>query len=74
MKEQAMALCDYKYADLTRKHFDRCYRWATHSRVPPIIKRARMRKKRLTNILTFVKLGITNAASVSLNSKFQWVT
>jgi transposase len=73
MKEQAMALWDYKYAGVAQKHFDHWYRWATHSQLPPMIKKAKMLKKRLANILTYLKHGITNAASESLNAKVQWV-
>ena len=32
-----------------------------------------MLKTRLPNILTYLKHGITNATSESLNSKIQWV-
>jgi len=32
-----------------------------------------MLKRRLENILTFIKHRITNAASESLNAKIQWV-
>jgi transposase len=73
MKEQAMNLWNYKYLGVARKHFDHWYRWVTHSRLPPMIKKAKMLKKRLTNILTYLKHGITNAASESLNAKIQWV-
>jgi transposase len=38
-----------------------------------MIKKAKMLKKRLTNILTYLKHGITNAASESLNAKIQWL-
>ena len=34
---------------------------------------ARMMNKRLENILTYLKHGITNAVSEALNSKLQWV-
>jgi transposase len=73
MKEQAMALWDYKYVGVARKHFDHWYRWVTHSRLKPMIKKAKMLKKRLANILTYLKHGITNATSESLNAKIQWV-
>ena len=32
-----------------------------------------MLKSRLANILTYLKQGITNATSESLNAKIQWV-
>jgi transposase len=73
LKEQAMLLWDYTYEGPAQKHFEWWYRWATHSRLKPMIAKARMLKARLPNILTYLKHGITNATSESLNSKIQWV-
>jgi transposase len=73
LKEQAMVVWDYAYEKPARKHFDWWYRWATHSRLKPMIQKARMLKSRLTGVLTYLKHRITNAASESLNSKIQWV-
>lgn len=73
LKEQAMLLWDYRYVGSARKHFAWWYRWATHSRLPPLIDKARMLKSRLTNILTYLTHPITNAGSESLNAKIQWV-
>ena len=73
LKEQAMLLWDYTYQGPARKHFAWWYRWATRSRLKPMIAKARMLKARLSNILTYLKQGITNATSESLNSKIQWV-
>jgi transposase len=38
-----------------------------------MIEKARMLKNHLQNILTYLKHGITNATSESINSKIQWV-
>ena len=38
-----------------------------------MIENARMLKHHLKNILTYLKHGITNATSESINSKIQWV-
>ena len=73
LKEQAMALWNYRYEASAQKHFDWWYRWATHCRLKPMIEKAKMLKARLPNILTYLKHGITNAASESVNSKIQWV-
>lgn len=73
LKEQAMYVWDYEYEGPARKHFAWWYRWATHSRLAPMIEKAKMLKTRLSNILTYLKHGITNATSESLNSKIQWV-
>jgi transposase len=73
LKEQAMLLWGYQYEGCAKKHFDWWYRWATHSRLKPMVDKARMLKERLPNILTYLKHRITNATSESLNSKIQWV-
>jgi transposase len=73
LKEQAMVLWDYRYERPARKHFDWWHRWATHSRLKPMIEKAKMLKARLPNILTYLKHPITNATSESLNAKIQWV-
>ena len=73
LKEQAMKLWDFTYERAARKHFDWWYRWATHSRLKPMIEKAKMFANHLANILTYLKHGITNAASESINSKIQWV-
>lgn len=73
LKEQAMLLWDYRYEGVARKHFAWWYRWATHSRLKPMIAKAKMLKSRLAGVLTYLKHGITNALSESLNAKIQWV-
>jgi len=54
-------------------HFAWWYRWATHSRLQPMIDKPRMSKTQRKNILTYPTHGITNATSESTNSKTQWV-
>lgn len=73
LKEQAMVLWDYRYEAAARKHFGWWYRWATHSRLKPMIEKAKMLKSRLKNVLTYLTHPITNAMSESINSKIQWV-
>ena len=73
LKETAMRLFDYCYEGVARKYFRRWYYWATHSRLRSVIAVARMLNGRLENILTYLKHGITNATSESLNAKIQWV-
>jgi transposase len=38
-----------------------------------MIEKARMIQRRFANIITYLRLRITNAASESINSKIQWV-
>ena len=73
MPEQAMKLWDYSYRGAAENHFRWWYRWATHSRLKPMIDKAKLLKKHLQNILTYLTHPITNALSESLNSKIQWV-
>ncbi|GFP22415.1 transposase [Candidatus Hakubella thermalkaliphila] len=53
--------------------FKRWYWWATHSRLQPIVDAAKMIKRHLDNILTYLKHRITNAVAEGLNSKIQQV-
>lgn len=52
LKEQAMVLWEYRYETPARKHFAWWYRWATRSRLKPMIEKAKMLKRRLKNVLT----------------------
>jgi transposase len=39
----------------------------------PMLEKAEMLRKRLENILTYLKLRLTNARSEAVNSKVQWL-
>jgi transposase len=73
LKETVLQLWDYSYAGAARTFFRRWYFWATHSRLAPIIEKARMLHRRLPNLLTYLTHRITNATSEGLNSKIQWI-
>ena len=73
LKETAMTLYGYIYERPARKHFRWWHSWAVRSRLQPMIEVARMLKRRLENIITYLRHRITNAASESINSKIQWV-
>jgi len=49
------------------------YFWATHCRLRPVKKAARMIHNHLDNVLTHFHHRITNAVSEGLNSKLQTV-
>lgn len=59
------------YAGNARKYFREWYSWASRCRLAPIVKVAKMIKKRLDNILTYFKHQITNAISEGFNSRIQ---
>lgn len=73
IKEAFAHLWDYVYLGPARKFFDSWYSWAIRSRLEPIKKVARMLKKRLDNILTYLTHRITNAIAEGLNAKIQWI-
>lgn len=73
MKESLRRLWDYKYVGAARTFFKGWYWWATHSRLAPMIKVARMLKSHLENILTYLTHRVTNAVTEGLNSKIQWI-
>lgn len=72
-KELLRHLWDYQYEGSARKFFKKWYFSATHSRLKPVIKVAKMLKKHLENILTFVKYRITNAFAEGINSVIQHI-
>lgn len=55
------------------KFFQRWYWWATHSRLKPMIDVAKMLKRHLSNILTYLRHQITNAMMEGFNSKIQTI-
>jgi hypothetical protein len=54
-------------------HWTPWYRWATHSRLLPVIKTAKTIHRQLHNVLTFFTHRITNAVAEGLNSKIQTI-
>ncbi|MGH2403175.1 MAG: ISL3 family transposase [bacterium] len=73
LKETVTALWDYRYVGAARRFFRRWYFWATHSRLQPMIEKARLLKTHLDNVLTYLRHRITNATAEGLNAKIQWI-
>lgn len=73
MKESLRDLWNYRRKGWALRHWNQWYFWATHSRLKPVVKVARMLERHLTNVLTYFDHRITNAASEGLNSKIQTV-
>ena len=71
IKETFNNLWEYTYQKSAKKFFDEWYWWATHSRLDPMIKVAKMLKRHLDNILTYLTHRITNATAEGFNSKIQ---
>ena len=53
-----------------QKTFKKWYWWATHARLKPLAKAAKMIKEHLPNILTYLKHRITNAVAEGLIAKY----
>ena len=73
LKENLRQLWTYRREGWARRFFRRWYFWATHSRLPPVIAVARTLKRRLDNILTYLRHRITNALNESLNAQVEKV-
>jgi len=73
LKEALRPFWAYRYAKCAAKFFAAWYFWATHSRLPPMIKAAKTLKRHLANLLTYFTHRITNATSEGINSKIQTV-
>jgi transposase len=73
IKESLRELWDYRRRGWALRHWKQWYFWATHSRLKPMVKVARMIHGHLDNVLTYFDHRITNATSEGLNSKIQTI-
>ena len=73
IKESLRELWGYRRKGWALRHWKRWYFWATHSRLAPMVKVARMIREHLDNVLTYFEHRITNATSEGLNSKIQTI-
>jgi transposase len=73
IKEMFSEFWTYSYQASAEKFFQRWYWWATHSRLKPIIDVAKLMKRHLPNILTYLRHLITNAMMEGFNSKIQTI-
>lgn len=71
IKEMFSEFWTYSYQASAEKFFQRWYWWATHSRLKPMVDVAKLMKRHLPNILTYLKHLITNAMMEGFNSKIQ---
>lgn len=72
-KELFSRLWNYRYEGAARRFFREWYGWVSRSRLKPLIKVAKMLKRHLENILTYLRPPITNAMTEGLNSKIQLI-
>ncbi len=73
IKEALRQLWDYRRKGWAEWYWQRWYSWATHCRLQPVRKVARMIERHLENVLTYFDHRVTNAVSEGLNSKIQTV-
>jgi transposase len=73
LKELFARLWDYRYEGAARSFFRSWYAGAIRSGLPHVKTVAKMIKSHLENVLTYLRLPITNAPSESINSKIQLV-
>jgi transposase len=66
-------LWSYGYEKSARSFFEKWYYSATHSRLPPVIKAAKLFKKHFENIASYLKHRITNAFAEGINSVIQHI-
>src|SRR3989338_7395619 len=71
LKEAFRHFWDFVGQSAARSFFDRWYFRATHSRLEPLIKVAKMLKRHLAGLLAHCAHDITNAVTEGLNSKIQ---
>jgi transposase len=71
IKESFRGFWTYCYAGHARNYFRQWYAWASRCRLQPVVKAAKMIKKRLANVLTYFKHSITNALTEGFNSRIQ---
>lgn len=72
-KELFTKFWQYQEAGWARRFFKDWFGWVSRSRLKPVIAVAKMLKRHLENLLTYLKHHITNAVTEGLNSKIQSV-
>jgi transposase len=71
LKESLRGLWDCDELEAGQQWWKRWYFWATHSRLEPVIKVARMIKNHIDGVMNYFLHPITNAVSEGLNSTIQ---
>lgn len=70
-KELFSKFWNYYGEGWARRFFKDWYGWVSRSRLKPMIEVARLLKRHLENLLTYLRHHITNAVTEGLNSKIQ---
>lgn len=70
-KELFSRFWNYQTEGWARRFFKDWFGWVSRSRLQPLVDVARMLKRHLENLLTYLRHHITNAVTEGLNSKIQ---
>ena len=70
-KELFSEFWNYQEPGWARRFFKGWFGWVSRSQLKPLVEVARMLKRHLDNLLTYLKHHITNAVTEGLNSKIQ---
>jgi transposase len=73
LKECVRQLWQYRHLGAAQRFFARWFWWATHSRLRPMAEVAKLIRRHLPNVLTYLHHGITNAGLEAVNAVIQWV-
>jgi len=73
LKERFRQFWEYTYVGSAQKFFARWYWQATHSRLKPMAEAAKLIRRHLPNVLTYLQHRITNAGLEAVNAIIQWV-
>lgn len=71
IKENLRRLWRYKRLSAAKTYWQSWYFWATHCRLEPVLKVARMLKQRLTQVFNYFIHRITNALREGINSRVE---
>ncbi len=71
LKESLRDLWTYQRRGWGERHWKHWYWWATHSRLPAMVKAARTIRNHLPQVLNYFAHRITNALSEGMNSRIQ---
>jgi hypothetical protein len=69
LKESLRDLWNYRRRGWGERHWKHWYWWATHSRLPAMVKAARTIRNHLPQVLNYFAHRITNALSEGMNSR-----
>jgi transposase len=73
IKESFAEFWGYRRESSARSFFAGWFGWATRSQIPAVVQVARTIKRHFANIITYLKIPITNAAAEGINSKIQMI-